>query len=88
MCEERIEKAANTVEGVETADWNKETKMLNVEVAQNVELKTVHQAIADAGHDTELIKAKNEVYSNLPACCLYRDGDDGHKSNEHEGHNH
>ena len=30
MCENRIESAAKSVEGVSAADWNKETKMLQV----------------------------------------------------------
>jgi hypothetical protein len=28
-------------------------------------------AIADAGHDTPMHKAKDEVYEKLPACCKY-----------------
>jgi periplasmic mercuric ion binding protein len=30
MCEKRIEKAANSVDGVSKRDWNKETKVIEV----------------------------------------------------------
>ncbi len=77
MCEKRIETAALEVSGVESADWDKETKMMKISHTENVNVHDVHQAIADAGHDTEMHKAKDEVYENLPGCCLYRDGDGG-----------
>ena len=79
MCKERIETAALGVSGVETAEWDKETKMMNITHAENVNIHDVHQAIADVGHDTEMHKAKDEVYENLPGCCLYRDRDGGDK---------
>ena len=78
MCEERIETAAMGVSGVESAEWNKETKMMKITHAENVNIHEVHQAIADVGHDTKNHKAKDEVYANLPGCCLYRDGGKTH----------
>lgn len=72
MCEARIEKAANSVDGVSSADWDKETKM--IEVTYNPEksdIHKIHQAIAKAGHDTSMQKASNEVYDKLPGCCKY-----------------
>jgi hypothetical protein len=30
--------------------------------------------VADAGHDTDQVKATDEVYANLHGCCKYRDG--------------
>ena len=78
MCEERIETAALEVSGVENAEWDKNTKIMKISHAENVNIHHVHQAIADAGHDTEMHKAKDEVYENLPGCCLYREGDGGH----------
>ncbi|MCF8304757.1 MAG: cation transporter [Bacteroidales bacterium] len=72
MCESRIEKAANGLEGVKTVDWDKETKMMEVEFdPSEVKLKDIHQAIADAGHDTEDIRAEDADYANLPGCCQY-----------------
>ena len=72
MCESRIEKAAQDVEGVSKADWNKETKMMAVtfnDAKTNVE--KVHKAVAAVGHDTKMHKASDEVYKNLPGCCQY-----------------
>jgi len=72
MCETRIEKAAKSVEGVSSADWDKETKMIEVSFdAEKTDLHKIHQAIADVGHDTRMHKASDEVYENLPACCKY-----------------
>ena len=57
MCEARIEKAAKSVEGVSKADWNKDTKMMEVtfdDAKTNVD--KVETAIAKVGHDTDTTK--------------------------------
>lgn len=72
MCETRIENAAQSVEGVTTADWDKESKQLTVsfdEAKTNVD--KIQKAVVKVGHDTEMYKADDEVYSKLPACCKY-----------------
>ncbi len=75
MCESRIEKAALSVAGVTKADWNKETKMMEVAFdASKTSVKEIHQAIAKVGHDTELVKATNDAYNNLHGCCKYERG--------------
>ena len=72
MCETRIEKAANSVDGVVSADWDKESKMIDVKFnSEKVDIQKVHMAIAKAGHDTKMYKAENEVYDKLPGCCKY-----------------
>jgi periplasmic mercuric ion binding protein len=72
MCETRIEKAALSVKGVDSADWDKESKMLEVTFdSDKVDLEKIHQAIAKSGHDTEVAKAKDKVYDKLPECCKY-----------------
>jgi copper chaperone CopZ len=54
MCETRIENAAKSVDGVTSADWNRETKMLTIEYdTEKVSLDDVHKKIAEEGHDTE-----------------------------------
>jgi copper chaperone CopZ len=73
MCKERIEKAALSVNGVKTASWDIETKMLQVEYVDKVKLLDIHKAVAKAGHDTDMIKADDAVYKALPECCLYRE---------------
>jgi len=72
MCETRIEEAANSVEGVTMADWDKETKMLTVMFScANPDVKEVHKAVAAVGHDTKMVKAEDKVYNELPGCCKY-----------------
>lgn len=72
MCETRIEKAVNGVDGVTSAEWDKETKMLEVKFnSPDGDLHKVHMAVAKVGHDTDMHKAKDEVYDALPACCKY-----------------
>jgi copper chaperone CopZ len=70
MCKERIEKAAK-IEGVSSADWSVETKMLTVTYSSLTDLDDVHESIAEAGHDTEKVQADATTYENLPACCHY-----------------
>lgn len=72
MCEKRIEKAATGVDGVAKADWNKDTKMMEVTFDDaKTDVHKVHMAIAKVGHDTDMHKAKDEVYNELPGCCKY-----------------
>ena len=72
MCEERIEKAASGVEGVSKADWNKESKMLEVTFDDaKASTEKIEKAIAKVGHDTPHFKASDEVYNKFPGCCHY-----------------
>ena len=72
MCEKRIETAAKSVEGVSAADWNTETKMIEVSFdTTKTDVHKIHMAIAKAGHDTEMHKATDEAYNKLPGCCHY-----------------
>lgn len=72
MCKARIEKTAFGLKGVKSAKWNIPTHQFTILFdANKVSLEDVHQAIANAGHDTPLATAPDEVYENLPMCCLY-----------------
>jgi copper chaperone CopZ len=72
MCKERIEKTLK-IRGVRSADWNVDSKMLTLVYSPTiVSLLKVHKVIAGVGHDTELEKAKDAVYNELPECCHYR----------------
>lgn len=72
MCETRIEKAALSVKGVESAEWDKKTSNLSVEYnAEKANKDKIQKAIAKAGHDTELYTANDKVYEKLPECCKY-----------------
>src|SRR6188474_2715684 len=72
MCKERIEKTLN-LRGVRSADWNVDNKMLTLVYNPDiVSLLKVNKIIVGVGHDTELEKAKDAVYNELPECCHYR----------------
>lgn len=71
MCKERIEKALK-VKGVRFAVWDKETKIVTVKFNPKViSLDKLHQLVANVGHDTDKVKADDEVYNSLHTCCLY-----------------
>ena len=73
MCKDRIETAAKSVSGVESANWEIETKMLHLNLdSSKTNSDEIQKAVAKVGHDTEKFKASDEVYSKLPECCLYR----------------
>lgn len=72
MCESRIEKAAKSVDGVSRAKWTSDNQMLTVAYDESkVKIMDVHKAVAKVGHDTDLEKADDAVYSGLPGCCQY-----------------
>lgn len=73
MCKERIETAAKG-RGVKQASWDPETKLLTLTYdSLQTRVEKVQIRIADAGHDNDYKKARNEIYTALPECCLYRD---------------
>lgn len=89
MCETRIEKAANSIDGVSKADWDKETLLLEVAFDKSkTSVDKIQMAIAKVGHDTPMHKAKDEVYNALPGCCKYDRSDTKKEMKGHEGHNH
>lgn len=72
MCESRIEKAALSIDGVSKADWNKDTKMLEVTMDDSkTDVQKIQKTMAKVGHDTDKFKATDEAYENLPSCCHY-----------------
>ncbi len=88
MCEKRIEKAASAVEGVTKAEWNKETKQMEVTFDEaKTNLDKIEVAIAKVGHDTPKHKATTEVYDKLPGCCKY-DRSKMKMEHSNEGHQH
>ena len=72
QCKKRIEKAALSVAGVKSAEWHLDDHILHLIInEEKCSITDVKQAIANVGHDTEDIKAKDEVYEKLHHCCLY-----------------
>lgn len=85
MCKERIEKAAIKAKGVKIANWDVETHELKLIFDERkTSLKAIQQSIAEVGHDTKEIKATEEAYNSLHACCFYRDEavKDDHKNDK------
>lgn len=74
MCKGRIEKAAKEVNGVLTAQWDKDTQILHLQFdPKKTSAKSISKAIAKVGHDTDMDKAETAVYDQLPGCCKYRE---------------
>lgn len=83
LCKTRIEEAAKG-KGVFAAIWDIESKILTLRYdPSSTNSEKVQQRIADVGHDTELKKAKDYVYKELPECCWYRDTDKQTHNDDH-----
>ena len=94
MCKTTIEKAANGVDGVSKANWDKDKKKIDVSFdANKTDVMAIHKAIAASGYDTEKVAGSKEAYNNLPGCCKYdhemmmnQSGE--MKSEDHSNHDH
>ncbi len=72
MCKTTIEKAANSVEGVASANWDVDKKKIDVSFDDTkTDVMAIHNAIAASGYDTEKVAGNEEAYKNLPGCCQY-----------------
>lgn len=72
MCRARISRAAQRIEGVVDADWDEKSKIMSFSYDKSLCTKSdIEKAVAAVGHDTRNISAEDDVYDNLPACCLY-----------------
>ena len=71
MCKSRIEKNLK-MEGIYSAIWNKETKLLIVSYDPGkITNDAIQKKMASVGHDTEKYRAEDTTYENLPGCCHY-----------------
>lgn len=87
MCEDRIE-AAYDLKGVIIADYDLEAQELHVvyKTKQFPDTLDIHRIAANVGHDTDKLKASDEVYENLHSCCKYRV--EVHKCSGGDDHDH
>jgi copper chaperone CopZ len=70
-CKARIEKAAKAA-GAIKADWNVETKLMEVSFdPAKTSTEKIQQKIASVGHDTEKYQSLDNAYNKLPGCCKY-----------------
>ncbi len=94
MCKNTIEKAANSVEGVTSANWAVDKKKIDVSFDYTkTDAMAIHKAIAASGYDTEQVAGSEEAYNDLPGCCKYdhemamnQTGET--KSDDHSNHDH
>ena len=94
MCKSTIEKAANGVEGVASANWDVDKKKIDVSFDDSkTDAMAIHKAIAASGYDTEKVAGDEEAYNGLPGCCKYDHemamnqlGET--KSDDHSNHDH
>jgi len=71
MCEENIETALDR-DGIYSASWNKDTKMIRVKFdSTRYVLNQIYTLISEAGYDTETTRATDEAYMRLDECCRY-----------------
>ncbi len=72
MCKTTIEKAANSVEGVSSANWDVDKKKIDISFDEDkTDAMAIHHAIAASGYDTEKVDGDETAYDNLPGCCKY-----------------
>ena len=71
MCKNKIEKAAKEA-GASQAVWSPEEKELTVTYnSTSSNSAKIEKAVAAVGYDTKNVKATDEAYSKLHACCKY-----------------
>ena len=73
ICKKRSEKSAITVKVVKAENWDIPSNLISIVYNPNrVTLLKIQNSIAQVGHDTPLAKAPDEIYNELPMCCIYR----------------
>ena len=73
MCKTTIEGALKNKKGIISCSWDLSTNKLTVTYnPETIKIEKIHQLVADAGYDTDKIKASDKAYSKLPACCQYQ----------------
>lgn len=71
MCKKTIETAAKKA-GATTANWDVDKKILLVSFnSASTNTAKIQQGIAAAGYDTRDVKADDNAYDKLHACCKY-----------------
>lgn len=78
MCKDRIESTALDVKGVKKAEWDMQSDMLVLVGSAKMNKQKVADALAKAGHKSELAVADPKGYAKLPGCCQYDSGIEKH----------
>lgn len=77
-CKNRIESTALDVKGVKKAEWDIQTDVLVLVGSSKMDKQKVADALAKAGHKSDLAKADPKGYAALPGCCQYDTGIEKH----------
>lgn len=71
MCEKRIAKTLQKIDGVESVEADAETKWVIVNYdAGQVTRQRIEEAIARVGYDAGSAKTTTKARESLPGCCL------------------
>ena len=83
MCKTTIEASLKKKDGITSKNWDINTKIITVTYYPNkITLTQIKQKIAEAGYDSDEIRATDEAYNNLHKCCQYeRPGNNNSKTN-------
>lgn len=74
MCKARIEKSCLKTAGVKYAQWDVNSKQLNLVFNEYKTSKDkIQQSILKVGHDVDSLTATLESYRELHSCCQYRE---------------
>lgn len=73
MCKTNIEVAAKANKNVESATWDKKTKMLTLSYNyQKTSAKEILQQVAKVGYDNVAYRSADNTYAALEPCCQYK----------------
>lgn len=71
MCKKTIEKSLR-IDGVKKVNWDVKTKEITVSFdPKKTNLKTIQEAVCNAGYDNDGCKGNDEAYNKLHSCCKY-----------------
>lgn len=71
MCKKTIEKSLQA-EGINSADWDKDSKMISVSFDTTMfSLDEIQQRIAAVGYDNFKYRGNDSAYAELHECCHY-----------------
>ncbi len=71
-CQERIENTVKEIKGVSAASWDPTyARLICTYDASLTNNTAIQKTIASVGHDTDLFRADDKVYKELPGCCKY-----------------
>ncbi len=69
-CVKTLTTALQSVDGIESADFDLEGKKATVKfIAARLDVGKIRTAISNAGYDADDVKRDSSVYQDLPECC-------------------